>query len=342
MKYDIVGSFLPPYDQLDLTTDQAVDLIVERQLRTGLGAVTSGELRRNTWDHDFFSQLGGIALERIDSGRLYQHVETFTDLLRIDGAIHYNPSHPMFGDFEHLHAVVAGRAVCRQTLPSPADLFLALWEINRDAPAGLAQEIAEAYRMSLLHFYELGCRDILIDDTAIVRLSDKNYTDSLLRGGIDSTELQHKVIDIINSTLTGLPADMKKSIYLSGGPVIIPDWHQASEPGNILPQALARLNVDTFFLPFEPGNTADLEVLRHVPADCSVVLGLPDAHTPYDEHEADIRTSIEAASAIIPAKRLALSHRSGFKIGSHAERGLTFEDQWRKLDELRAFCSTIN
>ena len=76
MKYDVVGSFLLPerlmdarnqygmgvidYHHLHMIEDDAIRLLVEHQLASGLEEVTSGEYRRNHWDKDFWFGLGGI------------------------------------------------------------------------------------------------------------------------------------------------------------------------------------------------------------------------------------------------------------------------------------------
>ncbi len=69
MKYDVIGSYLPPVefleakeayeagrisaDDLKNAEDKAVSTVIERQLEAGLGLITSGEVRRRFWDWDF-------------------------------------------------------------------------------------------------------------------------------------------------------------------------------------------------------------------------------------------------------------------------------------------------
>ncbi len=43
-------------------------------------------------------------------------------------------------------------------------------------PERMAADIAEAYRLTILRFYELGCRDLQLDDTVIGRLLDPAVT----------------------------------------------------------------------------------------------------------------------------------------------------------------------
>ena len=208
MKYDVVGSFLAPDALLEAkenlksgkidnrvyaeALDKAVAELVERQIEHGLSAVSSGEIRRTYWDRDFYFGLEGIVRERFDSGRVYQQAETFEDLPRVTGPVNYNPRHPFFKDFAFLHAAAAGRALARQTIPSPVDLYSLLQElavefhdfIYRDSER-MAADIAEAYRLTILRFYELGCRDLQLDDTVIGRLLDPAVTREMEQGGTD-------------------------------------------------------------------------------------------------------------------------------------------------------------
>lgn len=146
MKFEAVGSFLPSIElieareaykenKIDNDTfcrieNDAVRAIADRQIEAGLATVTSGELRRNIWDDDFYFGLGGICRERQECGHIYDDVAPFTDLYRISGKIEYNPLHPFFDDFLFLQDYVGGRAKCRQTIPSPADLYLELLQLT--------------------------------------------------------------------------------------------------------------------------------------------------------------------------------------------------------------------
>lgn len=357
MTIDIVGSFLPPESltrarrmaeagtidaaALAKAEDDAVGDLVERQLQTGLKEVTSGELRRTYWDKDFYFGLSGVDREHINSGRIYQSVESGEDLLRISGPIAFNPEHPFFDDYAHLHAVTAGRAVARQTIPSPASLYLEILGLTdghpeRIYPAGrsLQEDIAEAYRATIAQFYRLGCRSLQLDDTACGMLCQNNYTKRLLQGGIDLVGLHETVISLINGSLAGHPSDMEVSLYLSGGDTVVPEWEVIEYPDNIMPKILSRAAVDKFFMPFDLGNSYQPAVLRHVRDGIRVVLGLTEAHSPYADHPAEIRAQITESSLHIDRSRLSVSPRTGFKLSSYAVRGLTSEDQWQKLSEL--------
>lgn len=358
IKVDFVGSFLLPEElvnaraqcamgaidtkRLKAIEDKAIIRLVDDQLNAGLAEVTSGEFRRIQWDKDFWFGLDGVSRERVDSGHIYQPLSAFTDLMRFPDRIAYNPRHPFFDDFSFLYKVTAGRAICRQTVPSPANLYFEILAISDGHPEAiyteadrLLHDIAEAYNRSILHFHRLGCRHIQIDDTACGMLCDDNYTKCLLQGGVDLISLHDRIIRLINDSITGLPSDLEVSVYLSGGDTIVPEWEFLQFPDNIMPKVLSQVNVDKFFMPFDIGNEYLFEVLRHVPSDKEVALGLADAHSPFAERTDEILHALHLASKFIRPENLSVSTKTGFKLSSYATRGLTYGDQWHKTVQLR-------
>ena len=269
-------------------------------------------------------------------------METQTDLLHLSGRICFNPEHPFLADFRFLHDAVAGRTLCRQTLPSPANLLLEIYAISEGhheslypASTGvLIDDIAGAYRRMALHLHELGCASLQYDDTALGMMCDDNYTKRLLQGGVDLIRLHKELIDVINRSLEGLPGDMEKSIFISGGDTVVPEWEHIEYPDNVMPKALALLDVDKFFIPLDLHNDYAVEVLRHIPDGKDVVLGIIDAHSPFPDNTLSIDAIIRKATHWVNPQHIAISPRTGFKVSSYKRRGLLYEDQWRKLNEL--------
>ncbi len=362
MRYETIGSFLPPVTLLSAkealasgkmseadykaVEDATVREIVDRQLAAGLDTVTSGDVRRKYWDKDFYLGLEGMSVEHVDSGRVYQELESFTDLLRLTGRVAYNPEHPFFDDFSFLKDYVAGRAKCRQTIPSPADLYMEILAMTDGKPEGvyadksvLARDIAEAYNKTILHFYELGCRDIQLDDTACAGLGDYTVEQRMMLGGTDPSEMKDELARIINDSVAGLPADMEVAIYVSAGDKIVPDWSAEFVHTNPAREILPQLQVSKFFIPFKAGDEEELCVLRSLPEGKRVTLGLISAHSPFDEPSSKVLATVKAAEKFIPADRIAISPSSGFKLTNFISKGLVFEDQWRKIATLAHLAS---
>lgn len=357
MTIDIIGSFLPTEklstardrfaagaisrDDLTAIEDETITEVINRQLALGLKEITSGELRRSYWDKDFYFGLNGIGVENISAGRIYQNIETGTDVMRFNGRIAYNANHPFFDDFAYLHANVGNRAICRQTIPSPANLLIEIFNLSDGhperiypEPQNLINDIANAYNQTIAHFYSLGCRSLQLDDTSCGLLCDDNYTKELLQGGIDLVAVHNEIISLINKSIENLPSDMEISMYITAGDTIEPKWLAHNFADNIMPKILSQCNVSKFFLPF--GNTdSQAELLQFVPAGKKVALGLVDAHTPCAFNVKKIINQINAATKYVPLQLLSVSPKTGFKLSSYTMRGLTFEDQWNKLKNLK-------
>lgn len=363
MEFDVIGIYLPPsgvleahmgYEQNRISAsrlkeieNEAVRDIVERQLDCGLKAVTSGGIRWKYWDKDFFFGLSGIRKERLESGHIYTNEDALTDLIRFTGRIGYNPSHPYLDDFSFMAEIVAGRALCRQIIPSPAELYMQVFLMSDGHPetiypdaGNLLSDIAGAYRETITRLYELGCRSIVFDDTVCGRLCEDNFAKRLLQGGIDTVGLQDIVIRLMNESLAGMSSDIEKAIYLSGGDTIVPEWEYIKYPDNIMPRILSEVNADKFFMPFDIADYYSIKILSHVPEGKNIVLGLIDAHTPFRDDEDAVIRFVEKAKRYIKPSLLAISPKTGFNISSYAPRGLDYNDQWAKIKSLASMTDT--
>lgn len=353
-KFETVGSFLPTAEFMaakekhtagkisdeDFRSleNTAIRDIVERQLAAGMNEVTSGEIRRKVWDKDFYFGLNGIGIERVDRGHLYQNLEAFTDIPRITGRISYNPEHPFFEDFIFLRDIVGNRAECRQTIPSPADLYLEVLSLSDGLSKGiytdrhmLISDISTAYRQTVKHFYALGCRHIQFDDTACGSFADSFFIKKIMMGGYDPETLARDIIETINSSSDDLPDDMEISIYMSAGEQVVPDWPVTADNAEPLATILRNLNADKFFLPFHAENTDTIRILEAIPKGRKVALGLISAHNPQEENPTTIMEAVAAAQVYVKPEDLSICPSSGFKMTNYIAKGLVYEDQWRKL-----------
>ena len=364
MKFDVVGSFLPPASMLSArneydkgaisaeayasVVDDAVRDIVDRQIECGLKVVTSGELRRRSWNKDFYFGLDGISVERVESGRVYQLEEAFTDLVRVTGKIGYNPEHPFFEDYMFLQDTVGGRAECRQTIPSPADLYLDLLQLSGGDPGriypyseDLTADISEAYRQTIMRFYDLGCRNLQLDDTACGKMCDLSFAKRLMLGGVDTLRLSSTLVQLIDGALESVPDDMTISIYMSAGTDVVPEWSTACRIDSPVEAVFSDGNIDAYFLPFNANDDKSMRVLASMAPGKDVVLGLVTAHSPYSENPNSVRAAVCRGLEYIPAAHLGISHMCGFKISDYASRGLVYGDQWRKIESLESLVNSF-
>lgn len=193
---DIVGSFLRPerlvkarekYQQnqisgedLKKVEDDEIRKLVSKQKEVGLQVATDGEFRRSYWHLDFFWGFDGIEHNIMKQGYLFQGEETRADSARLCGKIKFT-KHPFLSHFEFLKSIVSDGIVPRQTIPAPAQFYAELLrgeneeKVNEIYPdrKDLFKDLSNAYREVILEFYNLGCRNIQLDDCTWGMLCDK-------------------------------------------------------------------------------------------------------------------------------------------------------------------------
>src|SRR5690606_3366411 len=115
----------------EITAEQLRDVetaeitrIVDEQIEVGLELVTDGEFRRRFWHTDFLEHLIGIEGYVPEQGYIFSgDEETERYNIRNIGKISFTPDHPHVKDFIEFNEIVDGRAVAKQTIPSPNQLF---------------------------------------------------------------------------------------------------------------------------------------------------------------------------------------------------------------------------
>ncbi|WP_290449436.1 hypothetical protein [Duncaniella muris] len=356
-RVEIVGSFLPPEElenalnekirgnlsdaDYHAVEDRVIDRLIDREIEAGLQIVTDGEMRRKSWDRDFWEGFEGMSRERIDTGNIYQDDILRHDLLRFSGKIEFNPAHPFFDKFVHMQELTAGRAEVRQTIPSPGQLYMRMFlSSNGDpgkfyaTPDTLIDDIVEAYSRTIAEFYRLGCRHIQLDTEVWGRLSSPEFDRMLLLGGADVNEITRLLLDLINRSIATRPADLEITFNIAANEQAVPRWYDEKELAN-LRLMLETIDADAFLLPFEISSPEAINALRWLPAEKRVILGLVDGSLPNLESVNDIVTAVRMARRYVPMEKLSISPTCGFKVRDRERQGLNYETQWTKIALLR-------
>lgn len=350
--FEIVGSFLRPEElkkaredfaagsisaeELKAIEDQAIRELVEKQKEIGLKFISDGEFRRSYWHLDFFWGFNGVEHNVMDQGYLFHGEETRADSARLSDKIRFNPNHPVFEEYKFLKDLADGLPV-RQSIPAPAQLYAELVrganeeKVNEFYPdrEELYQDIATAYRETILALYDLGCRDIKLDDCTWGMLVDKNFWQTMTNGEYDTQAIQDFYLRLNNDALVDLPEDLHITTHICRG-----NYHSTwATSGGYEPVAntlLGHEDVEAFFLEFDDDRSGNFEPLRFVPEDKQVVLGLVTSKDGKLEDKETVIARINEASQYVPLERLSLSPQCGF---ASTEEGniLTEEDQWAKL-----------
>lgn len=353
---EIVGSFLPPEElelaieqkkqgiitdeELHAVEDSVIDRLIDREIEAGLKIVTDGEMRRKSWDRDFWEGFAGMSRERIDTGNVFQDDAVRQDLLRYNGRIAFNPSHPFFDKFTHLLELAGNRAAVRQDIPSPGELYMRIMLYSNgepgkvyESPETLTDDIVEAYRATIAELYRLGCRHIQLDSSVWGRLSDPDFERRLLLGGMDPDVITDTLLDLINRSVADRPADLEITLSIAADETRIPRWGDERELRHLL-RMLESVDVDGFLLPFDISHPEHTEALSHLPEGKRVILGLVDGSLPGLENVDDIVEVVKVAERYVDPSRISISPTCGFKVRDRERQGLNYETQWTKINLL--------
>lgn len=344
---DHVGSLLRPetihkarkqYQEGKITADELraietkeIKRIVDKQIEVGLEAVTDGEFRRRFWHTDFLEHLNGIEGYVPDVGYIFHgNEETERYNVRNIGKISFNQDHPHLKDFIEFNDIVDGRAVAKQTIPSPNQLFN---EGIRDRSIypdieEYASDIIQTYRDAIKAFYDAGVRYLQLDDVYIAGLCspDIPFND----GEFSREKLIDLALRVINGVLEDKPEDLHVTTHLCRGNYRS-NWAFTGSYDVIAPTLLAKEKVDGFFLEYDDERSGGFEPLKHIPkGGPKVVLGLVTSKRGELEDKEVIKKRIEEATKYVPLEQLCLSPQCGFASTHHGNK-LTEEAQWNKL-----------
>ncbi|MCM1163109.1 MAG: hypothetical protein NC339_02500 [Muribaculaceae bacterium] len=355
-RVEIVGSFLAPEeletsiaqckagqiaaDDLHAVEDKVIDSLIDREIASGLEIVTDGEMRRKSWDRDFWEGLLGVERDRIDTGRIWQDEPVRQGLLKFEGRLAYNDEHPFFDKFTHLKQLADGRAEVRQTIPSPGELYMRMLMLGSgdlskvyESPETLLDDIINAYRLTIDKLYALGCRHIQLDSSVWGRLCDTDFQRTLLLGGLNPDEITDTLVHLINSSIDGRPSDLEVTLSIAADETRIPRWGNADEQTH-LRRMFHEINADAFLLPFDINLPEQLECLEEFPAQRRVILGLVDGSRSGLENVDDVVRAIRVAQRYVSPEWISISPTCGFKVKNRELQGLNYETQWAKIDLL--------
>lgn len=345
-KADHVGSLLRPerlhdarksFKEGNLSAEQLREIeteeikrIVDKQIEVGLELVTDGEFRRTWWHLDFLEHLNGFEGYVPTQGYVFEGVETERYNVRNVGKVSFNEKHPFIQDFKEFNEIVDGRAVAKQTIPSPNQLFhpnIINTEIYPDIEA-YAKDVIQAYRDALNAFYEAGVRYLQLDDVYIAALSaDENPQEDERYSREYLTDL---AVRVVNGVLEGKPKDLTVTTHLCRGNYQS-TWAFQGSYDAIAETLLGKEQVDGFFLEYDDERSGGFEPLKHVPkGGPQVILGVVTSKNGELEDKELIKSRIQEAAKYVPLEQLCLSPQCGFASTHHGNK-LTEEEQWGKL-----------
>lgn len=352
-RLDHVGSFLRPErlkearakfndgeitaEELERVENEEIVALIEKEKELGLKSVTDGEFRRAFWHLDFLENLDGVELVEVDHFSVqFKDKDVKPKTLRIVGKVDFSENHPFVKHFKFLKEH-AGDTPVKLTIPSPSMLHLITQvreknyvpiERYKDNEALFFDDVVEAYRKALQCFYDLGCRNIQLDDTSWGEFCALDKREAYEARGFDLEKIARDYVDVINRVIEWKPEDLVVNMHICRGN-FRSTWFSSGGYEPVAKTLFGHCRVDGFFLEYDSDRAGDFTPLRYI-KDQKVVLGLITSKSGDLEDKDEVIARIKEASQYVPLEQLCLSPQCGF---SSTEEGniLTIEAQWDKL-----------
>ena len=352
-RLDHVGSFLRPErlkearakfgageitaEELERVENEEIIALVEKEKELGLQSITDGEFRRAFWHLDFLENLDGVELVEVEHFSVqFKDKDVKPKTLRIVGKIDFSESHPFVKHFKFLKEH-AGDTPVKLTIPSPSMLHLItqVREKNyvpidryKDNEALFYDDVVAAYHKALQYFYDLGCRNIQLDDTSWGEFCALDKRETYEERGFDLEQIARDYVDVLNRVIEWKPEDLVVNMHICRGN-FRSTWFSSGGYEPVAKTLFGHCRVDGFFLEYDSDRAGDFTPLRYI-KDQKVVLGLITSKSGDLEDKDEVIARIKEASQYVPLEQLCLSPQCGF---SSTEEGniLTIEAQWEKL-----------
>lgn len=352
-RLDHVGSFLRPErlkearakfnageinaEELERVENEEIIALIEKEKELGLKSVTDGEFRRAFWHLDFLENLDGVELVEVEHFSVqFKDKDVKPKTLRIVGKVDFSEDHPFVKHFKFLKEH-AGDTPVKLTIPSPSMLHLITQvreknyvpiERYKDNEALFYDDVVAAYRKALQCFYDLGCRNIQLDDTSWGEFCALDKREAYETRGFDLEQIARDYVDVLNRVIEWKPEDLVVNMHICRGN-FRSTWFSSGGYEPVAKTLFGHCRVDGFFLEYDSDRAGDFTPLRYI-KDQKVVLGLITSKSGDLEDKGEVISRIKEASQYVPLEQLCLSPQCGF---SSTEEGniLTIEAQWDKL-----------
>ena len=352
-RLDHVGSFLRPErlkearakfnageitaEELEHVENEEIIALIEKEKELGLKSVTDGEFRRAFWHLDFLENLDGVELVEVEHFSVqFKDKDVKPKTLRIVGKVDFSENHPFVKHFKFLKEH-AGETPVKLTIPSPSMLHLITQvreknyvpiERYKENEALFYDDVVAAYRKALQCFYDLGCRNIQLDDTSWGEFCALDKREAYEARGFDLEQIARDYVDVLNRVIEWKPEDLVVNMHICRGN-FRSTWFSSGGYEPVAKTLFGHCRVDGFFLEYDSDRAGDFTPLRYI-KDQKVVLGLITSKSGDLEDKGEVIARIKEASQYVPLEQLCLSPQCGF---SSTEEGniLTIEAQWDKL-----------
>lgn len=361
-RYDYVGSFLRPEklkkarvdfeagtisaEALKAVEDECILDLVAKQKKAGYSVITDGEFRRATWHLDFMWGFEGVGHSKTETGLPFHGEAAMIDDTYLTGKISVD-KHPFVEHFKFIKALEDENTVAKQTIPAPAQFLeqmimpFAIENTKKyyEDTQELVKDIVNGYKKVIRDLYDVGCRNIQLDDCSWGMCVDPNACAIFGTDEEGLKQIMEQLLSINNLAIEDKPEDLVITTHVCRGN-FHSTWASSGAYDRVAEALFARENVSAYYLEFDDERSGGFEPLRAVSGDKKVVLGLVTTKYPQLEDKESIIARIHEAANYISLDRLCLSPQCGFascEIGNK----LTEEEQWAKLTLVREIAKEV-
>jgi len=319
--------------EFEATADDAVRLAVEAQRRAGVDVVTDGEQRRDNYASFVGGRLDNCQLIPLtDLLPLVDDPEKFEEHMRSLDVPASEVRHPaVFGPLGRSRplAVHEVEFVCTLTdapikvaVPGPYLLSRTMWmECISDrayrSREHLAEDIVRVLREEIAFLLAAGAALVQLDEPVLseVVFTGAKNTRTFMCGALSEKGDAAKELafaeSLVNAVVDGFPRS-RLGLHVCRG-----NWtrdERAALAGDYRPllPLLQRLHVGTFFLELCTPRAGEIDVLRDLPGDCRIGVGVVDQKQGRVETEAEILARARRAIDIFGPERVLLTPDCGF------------------------------
>jgi len=316
--------------------DRAVAEVVQAQLEAGVDVVTDGEQRRDSYASFVGNRLENCQLiPLVDLLPYVEHPDEFARELRaldvpaesvrhpaVFGRLSRNPSRPLAA-----HEVAAVRRLTdrpvKVALPGPYLLTRTMWlecvsDRAYETRESLGGDVVRVLREEIEALIAAGAAIVQLDEpvlTEVVHGRRSQGNRSFMCGALGEKRSPAEELAfaqaLLNEALDGLPRE-RLALHVCRG-----NWtcdESAALAGDYAPLVplLSSVAVGTLFLELCTPRAGEIEVLRDLPGDIRIGVGVVDQKSSQVETPEEIITRAERAIALFGPHRILLNPDCGF------------------------------
>lgn len=315
------------------TANDAVRLVAAAQDRAGIGVMTDGEQRRDSYASFVATRLDNCQLIPLtDLLPLVDHPEEFERELRALDVPAADVRHPaVFGRIGRSRSLAAHEFDFLRTLtekpvkialPGPYLLTRTMWmeclqERAYQSREEIAEDIVAALRAELAELVEAGASLIQFDEPVLseVVFSGPKSRPSFMCGALsESRGPEHELAfarDLVNAVVEGMPRE-RIAVHVCRG-----NWtpdESVALAGSYAPliDTLGAMKVGAYLLEMCTPRAGEMELLRQLPDDARIGVGVVNQKCAHTEAAADIEGKIAEAVNLFGRERVLLHPDCGF------------------------------